>query len=178
MDRVDGGRGGGAGGPIDVAAWIEAHRATIDEGRAGPLLDDALRVLVVAGRGPRGDYHINTVAELFYQLDGDVSVLVGEPGSLLEVTIRTGELWLAPAGIPHSPQRPVGTTGLVIERQREPGSSEVFRWYCRRCGMVVHDLVMERVDPVELRHAMAEFYASEAARTCPSCGEVLARPGR
>ena len=164
--------------PIDVGAWIDEHRAVLDEGRAGPLLDDELRVLVVPGRGPRRDFHINTVAELFYQLDGDVSVLVGEPGAVREVAIRTGELWLAPAGVPHSPQRPTGTTGLVIERPREPGTTESFRWYCERCGTVVNDIVMERVDPAALRRVMTAFYADEAARTCPACSEVVRPPGR
>ena len=146
LDRASRGRCRRA---IDVGAWIAEHRPALDEGRAGPLLDGELRVLVVAGRGPRRDYHVNTVAELFYQLDGDMSVLVGEPGNVREVAIRTGELWLAPAGVPHSPQRPVGTTGLVIERPREPGTTESFRWYCERCGTVVDDIVMERVDPAD-----------------------------
>jgi 3-hydroxyanthranilate 3,4-dioxygenase len=163
--------------PIDVAGWIDGHSEALGEGRAGPLLDGELRVLVVAGRGPRRDYHVNTVAELFYQLHGDVSVLVGEPGNVREVTIRTGELWLAPAGVPHSPQRPAGTTGLVIERPREPGTTESFRWYCERCGTVVNDIVMERVDPVSLRQAMTKFYADEAARTCPTCSELVRPPG-
>ena len=177
LDRVDRASQGDGATAVHVGAWIAEHRPALDEGRAGPLLDGELRVLVVAGRGPRRDYHVNTVAELFYQLDGDMSVLVGEPGSVREVEIRTGELWLAPAGVPHSPQRPIGTTGLVIERPREPGTTESFRWYCERCGTIVDDIVMERVDPLELRRAMTAFYADEAARTCPSCGTVVRPPG-
>ena len=129
LDRVDRASQGDGATAVHVGAWIAEHRPALDEGRAGPLLD------------------------------GDMSVLVGEPGSVREVEIRTGELWLAPAGVPHSPQRPIGTTGLVIERPREPGTTESFRWYCERCGTIVDDIVMERVDPRELRRAMTAFYA-------------------
>jgi len=161
-----------------LQTWIDANRELIDAGKAGPILDGGLRVLLVAGRGPRRDYHVNTVAELFYQLDGDIAVTVREDdGDTHEIVVPSGGLWLAPAGVPHSPQRPVGTLGLVVERPRDPGSTEAFRWFCDRCGSVVHEIVLSVVDPVELRQAMVAFYADESARTCASCGEVLRPPG-
>lgn len=164
-------------GPIDLAAWIADRRAALDNGAAGPVLDGDLRVLVVTGRGPRRDYHVNTVAELFYQLEGDVEVRVRDGNVVRGVMIRTGELWLAPAGVPHSPQRPVGTVGLVVEPARQPGALESFRWFCEACGTPLHELTMERVDPVALRRAFVAFYGDDTARTCGSCGEVLAPPG-
>ena len=163
--------------PVDLARWISSRRELLDRGEAGPVLAGELKVLVVAGRGPRRDYHVNTVAELFYQLDGDIVVTVREAGQVRDVLVRTGELWLAPAGLPHSPQRPVGTVGLVVERAREPDTTEAFRWFCDACGAVVSEIVTAIVDPVELRRAMLAFYASETARTCRSCGQVLRPPG-
>src|SRR6478752_2535303 len=104
--------------PIDLGAWIDERRSDLGALSATPVLDGDLRVLVVVGRGPRLDYHVNTVAELFYQLEGDIAVRLRYGGSVLDVTIRTGEMWLAPAGVPHAPQRPVGTIGLVVEPAR------------------------------------------------------------
>lgn len=162
--------------PLDLQAWISSHREALEEGRAGPVVAGEFKALVVAGRGPRADYHVNSVAELFYQLTGDIVVVVREAGQVRDVHVRTGELWLAPAGVPHSPQRPIGSLGLVVERAREPSTTEAFRWFCEACGGVVHEIVLAAGDPVELRRQMSEFYASETARTCGSCGTVLAPP--
>ena len=166
-----------AGAPVDLSAWIETHRDLLDRGQAGPVLAGELKAVVVAGRGPRRDYHVNSVAELFYQLDGDISVTVRDEAGVRAIPIRTGELWVAPAGVPHSPQRPTGSYGLVVERTRNPSETEAFRWFCDACGSVVFEIVRTRGDPAELRRAMLEFYASETARTCGSCGEVLRPPG-
>jgi 3-hydroxyanthranilate 3,4-dioxygenase len=164
--------------PVALGAWIRDNRELIDAGKAGPVLDGELKVLVVAGRGPRRDYHVNSVAELFYQLEGDIAVIVRDDGGEThEVVVPGGGLWLAPAGVAHSPQRPVGTLGLVVERARDAGSTEAFRWFCEPCGAIVHEIERPVVDPAELRHQMLAFYANEAARTCRSCGEVLRPPG-
>jgi len=162
---------------IDVREWVQGHRRLIDEGRAGPLVDDELRALIVVGRGPRRDYHVNEVAELFFQIEGDITVIIRDGPSTHQVFVPAGALWLAPAGVPHSPQRPVGTIGLVVERRRGPGMTEAFRWFCERCDAVVHEIGGAPVDPVDLRRSIQAFYADESARTCRSCGEVLRRPG-
>jgi 3-hydroxyanthranilate 3,4-dioxygenase len=164
--------------PVDLARWISDNRVAIDAGTAGPVLDGELRVLVVIGRGPRLDYHVNTVAELFYQVEGDIAVGLREGDGVRTVTVRSGEVWVAPAGVPHAPQRPVGTIGLVVERARAAGSAESFRWYCDTCGAVVHEIVMDRVDPRELRAGVASFYDDPVARTCRACGMVVTPPGR
>ncbi len=39
----------------------------------------------------------------------------------MDVPIRQGEVLLLPANVPHSPQRPANTVGLVVERRRQAG---------------------------------------------------------
>ena len=60
--------------PVDLARWISDNRVRDRRryGRTGAGRET--RVLVVIGRGPRLDYHVNTVAELFYQVEGDIAV--------------------------------------------------------------------------------------------------------
>ena len=52
--------------------------------------------------------------ELFFQYKGDMQVGVLEQGKKHFITIPEGHMLLMPARIPHSPQRPAGTLGLVI----------------------------------------------------------------
>jgi 3-hydroxyanthranilate 3,4-dioxygenase len=165
--------------PIDVQAWIAERLPDIQAGRAARMLDGELRVVVVAGRGPRSDWHTNAVDELFYQLTGDISVLLPGPGGTTapdEVVVREGELWAAPSGIPHAPQRPVGSIGLVIERARAADEGESFSWLCASCGEVLREVAAHRVDPADLRATREALKADDAARTCPACGTVAPQP--
>ena len=162
--------------PLDVQAWIDERLPDIQAGRAAPMLDDALRVVVVAGRGPRSDWHTNDVVELFYQQTGDISVLLPGPDGPETIVVREGALWLAPAGVPHAPQRPVGSIGLVVEPARPAGAGESFTWRCAACGNVLRSVEGARVDPADLRRAREALQADEAARTCPGCGTVAPPP--
>ncbi|OWK10635.1 HAAO [Cervus elaphus hippelaphus] len=58
------------------------------------------------------------VSQVFYQLEGDMLLRVLERGKHRDMVIRQGEIFLLPAGVPHSPQRFANTVGLVIERKR------------------------------------------------------------
>ena len=140
------------------------------------MIDDALRVVVVPGRGPRSDWHTNAVVELFYQLTGDISVLLPGTDGPETIVVREGELWLAPAGVRHAPQRPVGSIGLVVEPARPDGAGESFTWRCAACGTVLRSVEGARVDPADLRRAREALQADAAARTCPSCGAVAPSP--
>ena len=43
--------------------------------------------------------------------------------------IKEGEMFILPAGIPHSPQRYADTIGLVVERMRSEKEIDCLRWY-------------------------------------------------
>ena len=100
-----------------------------------------------------------------------------QTGRIVDIPIRQGEVFLLPAELPHSPQRPAGTVGIVVERRRGPQELDGFSWYCETCGQCLY---LERV-PVanietELPGVFSRFYSNPARRTCASCGTVMAPP--
>ena len=66
-----------------------------------------------------------------------------EKGKPVDVPIREGEILLLPGGVPHSPQRPAGTVGLVIERKRFPKEKDGFVWFCPKCGQKLYEEFVE-----------------------------------
>src|SRR5271168_409488 len=65
-----------------------------------------------------------------------------QDGRMVDVPILAGEIYILPAHVPHSPQRPAGSVGIVVERRRAPHELDGFSWYCENCG---HRLFLERV---------------------------------
>ncbi|XP_077912755.1 3-hydroxyanthranilate 3,4-dioxygenase isoform X2 [Halichoerus grypus] len=105
--------------PVKVKTWLEENRASFLPPVCNKLLHQKqLKVMFVGGPNVRKDYHIEEGEEVFYQLEGDMVLQVLERGKHRAVTIRQGEIFLLPAGVPHSPQRFANTMGLVIERRR------------------------------------------------------------
>jgi 3-hydroxyanthranilate 3,4-dioxygenase len=96
---------------------------------------------------------------------------------LTEVPIHEGEVFLLPPEVPHSPQRPAESIGIVVERRRGPDELDGFSWYCDNCG---HRLYLERVAvrniETELPGIFSRFYSSVRHRTCGACGTVMAEP--
>jgi 3-hydroxyanthranilate 3,4-dioxygenase len=97
---------------------------------------------------------------------------------LVDVPIRQGDVFLLPAEVPHSPQRPAGTVGVVVERKRRPDELDGFSWYCESCG---NRLYLERVAvsniETQLPGIFSRFFSSVAHRTCSACGTVMQAPG-
>lgn len=134
-------------------------------------------VMAIGGPNQRTDYHDDPGEELFYQVEGDMVLRVIEDGRPRDVPIPEGEMLLLPPHVRHSPQRPAGSVGLVVERLRLPGEIDAFEWYCERCHACVHRGEIELKDiEVDLPPVFETYYGAEAARTCPACGHV--NPGR
>jgi 3-hydroxyanthranilate 3,4-dioxygenase len=165
--------------PIDLARWIEEHREFLKPPVGNRMVwkDREFLVMVVGGPNRRKDYHVEDGEELFYQIEGDITVRVMEEDGPRDIPIRQGELFLLPARIPHSPQRPAGTVGLVVERQRREGELDRLRWYCEGCGDVLHQasFVLEDLGK-QLKPIIEDFYADEGKRTCSGCGAVMVVP--
>ena len=101
----------------------------------------------------------------------------GWPSDGVSFAIREGEIFLLPARVPHSPQRPENTVGLVVERVRKPGELDHLRWYCEGCGETLHDAAFQLVDlGTQLKPLIEAFYASQSLRTCDACGTVMEVP--
>jgi 3-hydroxyanthranilate 3,4-dioxygenase len=91
------------------------------------------------------------------------------------VHLREGDIFLLPAHVRHSPQRPEpDSLCTVIERSRPHGVIDAFEWYCAKCGTRVTRREVQLLSIVEdLPKTYAAFYdSSESERRCPECGTV------
>ncbi len=164
--------------PFNLQAWIEENRPLLKPPVGNKMVcNDGFMVMVVGGPNQRSDYHVNPTQELFYQVEGDIVLRVMEDGKPREIPIRQGDLFLLPANLPHSPQRPANTVGLVVEYRRPEGANDHMRWFCKQCGAVVHDAEFYLVDlGKQLRPIIEAYNADPALRTCKKCGTVHDAP--
>lgn len=165
--------------PFDLRDWIDRNRHLLEPPVGNKLLFEHGEFIVMAVGGPnsRRDFHHDPGPELFLQIEGTMVLRTLEEGRIMEVPIRAGEIFLLPAEVPHSPQRPAGSVGLVVERRRGPDELDGFSWYCENCGNRLH---LERV-PVrdivtQLPGIFERFFSSLEHRTCKVCGTVLEAP--
>lgn len=165
--------------PINLLSWIEQHRALLKPPVGNKMIwqDSEFMVMAVGGPNQRKDFHIEEGEEFFFQVEGDITLRIIEDGKIREIPIKQGEMFLLPPGIPHSPQRPANTVGLVIERRRAEAERDHLRWYCEKCGEVLYDANFQLVDlGKQLKPIIEEFYADEKLRTCKKCGHVMPVP--
>lgn len=164
--------------PFNIKQWIEEHRSEMKPPvgnrnlytEAGDYI-----VMMVAGPNARKDYHFNETEELFYQLEGDVMVRIQEEGKAVEIQIKEGEMFLLPANTPHSPIRPAGTMGLVIEVKRADRElRDGLLWVCEKCNNKLHEtyFVLNDIEK-DFFPRFKEYYNSEDLRTCKKCGHVM-----
>ena len=79
--------------------------------------------------------------------------------------------------MPHSPQRPANTVGLVIERKRTPGELDGFQWYCEKCGNKLYEEFVPVTNIVtQLPPIFDRFYGNAERCTCKKCGAKMERP--
>lgn len=165
--------------PIDLREWIADNREDLQPpvGNKKVFEDQNYMVFAVGGPNERKDYHVDPDDEFFYQVEGSMTLKVIEDGERRDISIDEGEVFLLPAGVPHSPQRPADTVGLVVEHVRPDGEEDGLRWYCDNCDSLIYETYFELEDIVEqLKQAIQAFWADEQKRTCPECGEVLDKP--
>jgi 3-hydroxyanthranilate 3,4-dioxygenase len=165
--------------PYNLKAWVEENRHLLKPPVGNRMVwrDSEFLVMVVGGPNRRKDYHVEEGEEFFYQIEGDIIVRVMHEDGPEEIPVKEGEIFLLPARLPHSPQRPEGTVGLVLERVRQPGELDHLRWYCEGCGEVLHDAAFQLEDlGTQLKPIIENFYADESLRSCGGCGAVMPVP--
>jgi 3-hydroxyanthranilate 3,4-dioxygenase len=163
----------------NLKAWIDQHRELLKPPVGNKMVwqDGEFLVMVVGGPNRRNDYHVEDGDEFFYQLEGDITVRILDQGKPRDIEIKQGEIFLLPARVPHSPQRPANTVGLVIERRRRPGELDHLQWYCDNCSEMLHDASFELQDlGSQLKPIIENYYGDESLRTCKQCGTVQQPP--
>lgn len=164
--------------PINIARWVEEHRHELKPPVGNKYLYDGedFFVMVVGGPNARNDFHMTDSEEYFYQVKGDIVVTVRDADGLRHIPVREGETFFIPGGIPHSPQRPPGTIGIVVERRRPVGEIEHLQFYCPTCTELVYDKAFDCDDIVEhFSRAMEEFWADPKLSTCRGCGHRITK---
>jgi len=165
--------------PYNLKAWVEENRHLLKPPVGNKMVwkDAEFLVMVVGGPNRRKDFHVEEGDEFFYQIAGDITLRIMEDGKVRDIEIKEGDIFLLPARIPHSPQRPANTIGMVLERQRKPGELDHLRWYCEQCGDVLHDAAFQLEDLAsQLKPIIEKFYADESMRTCKGCHAVMQPP--
>lgn len=162
------------GHAFPLAAWIDSHRHLLKPPVGNTcIVNGDYIVMVVGGPNARDDFHIEDGPEWFHQLEGEMVLRVQEDGRVRDIPIRAGECFYLPPRVPHSPQRPAGSVGLVIERRRLPGELDGLRWYCRQCNEPVHEVFFALTDIENQFQPIFEHYRSDPAlRSCRHCGFV------
>src|SRR6201991_3919793 len=95
--------------PFNLKQWIDQNRDLLKPPVGNKNLyteaGDYI-VMIVAGPNARKDYHFNETEELYYQLEGDITVKIQEDGKAVSFPVKEGDMFLLPGNVPHSPVRP------------------------------------------------------------------------
>lgn len=166
--------------PFNFVKWIDDNRHLLKPpvGNKQLFADTDMIAMVVGGPNARVDFHDDPAEEFFYQIQGDMLLKIADRGKIYDLPIREGEVFMLPAHVRHSPQRPIaGSVGLVVEGRRQPGDRDGFEWFCFGCGTLIHRVEIDLKDIVkDLPPLFDAFYADETARHCRACGAM--HPGR
>ena len=158
--------------PFSFKGWIEENRHLLKPPVGNKVIfkDSTFIVMVVGGPNSRTDFHVNQTDEFFYQIEGEIFLrIVNSEGNFEEINIKEGEIFLLPAGVPHSPQRTEGSIGLVIEKTRTERDTDGLQWYCKKCGKKLYEEYFFLRDIETQFPAVFERYYNSDAGQC-SCG--------
>ncbi len=166
--------------PFNLKQWIDEHRHLLKPPVGNQQVykaNEDFIVMVVGGPNSRKDFHFEDGEELFYQLEGDITVTIQEDGKARDIHIKEGDMFLLPPNVPHSPKRPANTVGLVIERYRTEKEFDSCMWFCENCNNKLYEETFPLKDIVtQLPQVMNKFYANQDLRTCKNCGTVMEPP--
>lgn len=161
--------------------WVAQNRDQLKPPIGNQLIwpQEDYIVMAVGGPNERTDFHVNEGEEFFYQIEGDMVLKVLEPGTqtIRDISIRQGDIYLLRSRTPHSPQRPAGSVGLVIESKRRPGQKDRLQWYCEACVRLLYEEVFELTDIMKQFQAVFNRYYESKFPLC-ECGHLNGRKWR
>lgn len=163
--------------PFNLLKWINDNRdllkPPVGNKNLYPAGTDYI-VMVVGGPNARKDYHYNQTEELFYQLEGNITVRIQENGQPVDMHLGPGDMFLLPPRVPHSPIRSEGSVGLVVERIRESDHEDGLLWFCDNCNHKLHETYFKLTNiEQDFIPRFKEYYNSQALRTCDKCGTQM-----
>jgi 3-hydroxyanthranilate 3,4-dioxygenase len=158
--------------PFSFKGWIEENKHLLKPPVGNKVIfkDSNFVVMVVGGPNQRTDFHVNQTDEFFYQLEGDIFLrTINNAGKFEEIHIKEGDIFLLPAGVPHSPQRSAGSIGLVIEKTRTQEDTDGLQWYCFSCGVKLYEeyFVLEDIE-TQFGGVFGRYHSSDHGQC--SCG--------
>lgn len=163
--------------PFNLQKWIDENRHLLKPPVANKNLypegTDYI-VMIVGGPNARKDYHYNETEELFYQIEGNITVRIQHDGKPVDINLGPGDMFLLPPNTPHSPMRTEGSIGLVIERVRGSEYKDGLLWFCEKCNHKLHETYfpLSNIEN-DFLPRFKEYYGSEEMRTCKNCGHVM-----
>jgi 3-hydroxyanthranilate 3,4-dioxygenase len=163
--------------PINLHKWIAENRHDLKPPVANRLIweDGEFMVFVVAGPNGRTDLHMNQGEEFFYQIEGDIFLKTWQDDQFKDIFIREGEIFLLPKGLPHSPQRPANTVGIVIESKRASTEKDGLMWRCPVCTEKMYEEYFHLTNIVtQFKPVFDRFFSSDLS-TCKKCGHRLTK---
>ena len=160
--------------PFNLNKWIDENRQLLKPPIGNKNLyieSDDYIVMIVAGPNARKDYHYNETEELFYQLEGTITLYIQENGEKVAMQLNPGDMYLHPSKVPHSPVRSENSIGLVIEKKRNHlDVKDGLLWYCDNCNHKLHEVyfTLNNIEQDFLKH-FKHFYNSKTLRACQKC---------
>jgi len=170
---------------FNLKQWFEDNKDTLKPPVGNKLIyeDDDWIVMAVGGPNSRKDYHYHFRGpEFFFMVRGDMVLKMkreNDEGELYDddAIIKEGEIFLLPRETIHSPQRPEGSWGLVLEAKARSGEVDHLHYYCENCNNLLTDeeFLLKNI-VTELPPLMEKFFNSEDLRTCSECGTYMEEP--
>ena len=83
-------------------------------------------------------------------------------------------MFLLLSKIPHSPIRPEGSIGLVIERKRSENDKDGLMWFSETANELLYEEYFKLTNiEKDFLPVFKRFYSDEKLRTCPKTGEIM-----
>jgi 3-hydroxyanthranilate 3,4-dioxygenase len=158
---------------FNLQNWIDENRGNWGQRRV-IWQDSDFIAFVTRGPNRRKDYHINPGDEIFYQLEGELNLHYLKDDKDNLAVLKSGDIFLLPKNMPHSPRRADGSWTLVVEKTRGKEEIDRFIWPCEKCGNQLYETVVLFNDPGDaVKKATDSLKADPALATCKNCGTVL-----